>query len=73
MDLTKSTELIKEFLMYPEIRYRLSKYNIWNEFKDKICVYTIIDKKVYFFPQTFIEWFKQFDKEGEILSEICGN
>lgn len=73
MDLTKSKELIEEFLSYPEVKHKLSKYIIWHEFIDKVSSYTIIDKKVYFYPQTFIEWFKQFDKEGEILSEICGN
>ena len=73
MDLTKMTELIQEFLTYPEVRYKLSKYMIWRDFEKQLSNYTIIDKKVYFYPQTFIEWFKQFDKEGEILSEICGN
>lgn len=50
MDLTKSKELIEEFLTYPEVKHKLSKYIIWHEFIDKVSSYTIIDKKVYFYP-----------------------
>lgn len=33
IDLTKMTELIQEFLTYPEVRYKLSKYMIWRDFE----------------------------------------
>ena len=58
--------------MKPSVKKNLKRYTLWKKFKETPQFY-VKDKKVYFYPQTFIEWFKQFDKEGEILSEICGN
>lgn len=65
--------MIIKFLSYPEIIEGIKDRRFWYSSLKETPQFTIINKKLYFFKQTFQEWLLNHGLKKEILDEVCGN
>jgi len=55
--------LLKDFFSIPAIKKAINSPKFWEELSDKIHQFKSIDKKIYVFPQTFLEWLNELGVE----------